>query len=49
MKTYKKVITVTMIILGGFFLLNSVTDIQFGFGSVLLLMGLYTIPDSFSK
>lgn len=39
-KTERKILMVVEILVGGFFLLNAATDIQIGFGLVLLFMGL---------
>lgn len=39
-KGFKKVISVVQIFLGVFFLLNSASDIQLGFGLVLVTQGL---------
>ena len=40
MKIFKKIIAAASIALGIFFILNTVSDIQMGFGCVLILQGL---------
>ena len=43
MRNYLIVLIVIEFILGAFFLLNSATDIQLGFGLVFILMGMQNI------
>ena len=49
MKTYIWIITILQILAGIFFLLNAITDIQLGFGIVLLFMGLANVPNALKK
>lgn len=44
-----KIIGVIQILFGGFFLLNIASDIQFGFGLVLLTNGIKTIIEAREK
>ena len=46
MKIYIWTITILQILAGIFFLFHAVTDIQLGFGLVLLFMGLANIPNA---
>jgi len=49
MKIYIGIVTILQIVAGLLFLLNSASDIQLGFGAVLLLMGLASIPNAIQK
>ena len=49
MNAYIALITAGMLLTGIFFLMVGGTDIQFGFGLVLLFMGLNNIPKALEK
>ena len=43
MKIFKKIVAVVSVVLGFVFLMNSASDIQIGFGAVLVAIGLLSL------